>query len=183
MSAKLAVVGAVTAGLFAVGGVASAIAFQPAPAREVQMVQPAADVSSADRRSDDCGTRSGRIDSGTRTGCHVSTGGCRAQSCRTRSSGSSHTSRNGLRARRQRCPPQGGAPRTVRWRWWRPLRDAEAEALTQEQHACVDVGLIRRVGRPPCKGRSDPGSNSERPTTSKSGDDPRDRTCGAAEPG
>jgi len=45
MSAKLAVVGAVTAGLFAVGGVASAIAFQPAPAREVQMVQPAADVS------------------------------------------------------------------------------------------------------------------------------------------
>jgi len=45
MSAKLAVVGAVTAGLFAVGGVASAIAFQPAPAREVQMVQPAADTS------------------------------------------------------------------------------------------------------------------------------------------
>ena len=45
MSAKLAVVGAVTAGLFAVGGVASAIAFQPAPVREVQMIQPAADVS------------------------------------------------------------------------------------------------------------------------------------------
>ena len=45
MSAKLAVVGAVTAGLFAVGGVASAIAFQPAPVHEVQMVQPAGDVS------------------------------------------------------------------------------------------------------------------------------------------
>jgi len=45
MSAKLAVVGAVTAGLFAVGGVAFAVAFQPVPVREVQMIQPAADVS------------------------------------------------------------------------------------------------------------------------------------------
>ena len=42
MSAKLAVVGAVTAGLFAVGGVAFAVAFQPVPVREVQMIQPAA---------------------------------------------------------------------------------------------------------------------------------------------
>ena len=45
MSAKLAVVGAVTAGMFAVGGVAFAVAFQPVPVHEVQMIQPAADVS------------------------------------------------------------------------------------------------------------------------------------------
>ena len=48
MSAKLAVVGAVTAGLVAVGGVAVASTWQPAQAPEpatVRMVQPAADTS------------------------------------------------------------------------------------------------------------------------------------------
>jgi len=45
MNARLAVAGSVMAGLVAVGGVAVASTWQPALAREVQMVQPAADTS------------------------------------------------------------------------------------------------------------------------------------------
>ena len=45
MNARLAVAGSVMAGLVAVGGVAVASTWQPAPVKEVQLIQPAADVS------------------------------------------------------------------------------------------------------------------------------------------